>query len=581
MNSILYSIFRLRSEISESDKKRFVQFALLLGAVLAGFQAIDGAHGLGYVYFSGLVAFTLLLALSFFPVSLSWSTHGLLGVSLLCGFVLAMQTGGIYSPTLLWLAIIPNLALFVLHQKATLLWVLFVMCILFITAKLTNLSALTNTDVTSHSPGIWATSHLIGVQLCAMLIHWLHDWQYRRKSQRVDASIRRMKGVKQHLEMTESYKDRFLANVSEDLRAPMNAILGYSDVLADKAKYKPALTDTVHHIRSSIKQLLELTNSILDHAQLIEGKLKLTFKPVSVEELVQEQWANWNGKEGVQFQVQVDTAMPQWLLCDPQRLRQIIRILLSNASKFTQQGHVKLAFSYPNQQLKIDVHDTGIGISEEVKTYIFKRFEQGDGRLGYEFGGIGLGLPNALELTSLFGGSMGFESHDNQGSHFWVELPISAHSCETDQAAAQVQFNATQACRILVVDDQAVSMLVTIQTLRRMLPFAELASAASGQEAIDYLEQNTVDLVLMDVWMPDMDGPNTCSHLLRNQTQLARPPMVIGLTASTHPKDRLRCLDAGMHDVIIKPLDPQHVFQVVSRALAAQQSSGIYSQGHV
>lgn len=549
MDIILKSVSRLRHEISKSTMNRFVQSALLR-------------------------------ALSLLPVNSPWSIHGLLAVALLIGFGVAMQSGGIYSPTLLWLAIIPHLALCVLNQKATLLWVLFVMTILLITAQLTPFQVVSAPDALANNPGIWATLHLMGAQMCVMLIHWAHDWQYRRKSQRVDATVKRMTGVKQHLELTESYKDRFIANVSEDLRAPMNAILGYSDVLADMAKYKPGLTDTVHHIRSSIQQLLALTNSILDQAQLIEGKLKLSFQPVSISQLVAQKWANWRGKEGVQFQVEVDANMPPWLWCDPHRLCQIISILLSNAHKFTHQGQIKLAFSYQDQSLNIDVHDTGIGISEEVKTYIFKRFEQGDGRIHRAFGGIGLGLPNALALTRLFGGSIGFESNTNQGTRFEVQLPIRAYRSDADQPVAQVPLPAARSCRILVVDDQAVSMLVTMQTLRRLFPSAELASAAGGPEAIAYVRQNPVNLVLMDVWMPEMDGPTTSRYLLRHHAQSSRPLMVIGLTASTHPKDRLRCLDAGMHDVILKPLDPPHVYKVVSRALAAQQSSGMVSQGH-
>ncbi len=578
MNIILNSIFRRRTEVTEADKRRFIQLALVLGVLLTGLYALGANNEPGHTYFSGWVAFSALLMLSFLPVSLAWLTHSLLAVALLSGFALAMQSGGIYSPTLLWLAIIPNLALFVLSQQATLLWVLFVMTILGLTGQLTDFQEVATADELRQTSGLWATLHLVGAQLCVMLIHWVHDWQYRQKSARIDASMKRMKAVKKHLELTEAYKDSFITHVSEDLRGPMNAILGYSDVLADMAKYKPGLTDTVQHIRSSIQQLLELTNSILDHAQLIEGKLKLTFKPVSLRQMMEEKWAHWTVKDSVQFKVVVDPSIPEWLWCDPHRLRQIIGILLSNAQKFTHQGQVKLAFSYAQQQLQIDIFDTGIGISEEVKAHIFKRFEQADGPINPAFGGIGLGLPNALELTRLFGGTIGFESDANQGSHFWVKLPISAYRWASELHEAKPTLSAMQACKLLVVDDQAVSMLVTMQTLRRLMPHAELACAASGQEAIAHVMKHPVDLVLMDVWMPEMDGPSTCRQL-RQAAPHTTAPWVIGLTASTHPKDRLRCLDAGMHDVIVKPLDPEHVHKVISRALQEQQALGLSPNG--
>lgn len=573
MHNYLSAFSKAFSDVSEADKRKLIRLALCLSALVnCSFAATSSiSMDMGDIYISVLLSFVSLMILSYFNISNKMLVNGLLGVTLVGGVNMAMHSGGIHSPTLLWMVFMPNLALFFLSQWATMLWVLQVLLALGVVAYFSLQSVSQIQDAVMTYTSSWTAAHLIAAQLFLMLVHLIYDAQYRQKSNRISASIERMKEVKKHLQMTEAYKDRFISTVSEDLRSPMSAILGYSEVLAEMSKDQNNLSETVLHIQNSIKQLLEMTNNILDHAQLNEARLKLNHKAVAIRRLIESEWPAERFKSEVEFEVKVDKNLPEWIWCDPHRLVQIVNILVTNAKKFTNSGKVWLHWRYENQHLRVDVRDTGIGISDEVKAYIFKRFDKADEAINRKFGGIGLGLTNALELTKLFGGNMGFNSESNKGSHFWVSLPIKPCAAQSEVSSQSINAQALQRSLILVVDDQPVSLMVTMQILRKLLPQAQLRHATSGAQALEQLRNAQVDLILMDVLMPQMDGPST-TRLIRAtmDTSLNQMP-IIGLTASTHPKDRQRCFEAGMNNVIIKPIDPECLMRVMSLELNKAQ----------
>lgn len=574
MHIHLNAFFRAFSDVTEADKRKLIRLALCVSALVnCSFAATSTiSNDLGSVYISALLAFVSLLVLSFSKLSIEWLVHGLLTVTLVGGINMAMDSGGIHSPTLLWVVFMPNLALFFLSQWATMVWAFNVLLALGWVAYFSYENSSQIADAVQIYTGTWTAAHLIAAQLFLMMVHLILDAQYRQKSNRISASIERMKEVKKHLQLTEAYKDRFISTVSEDLRSPMNAILGYSDVLAEMAKQEGSLSQTVGHIQNSIKQLLEMTNNILDHAQLNEAKLKLNHRAVAMRPLIETEWPAQRFKAQVEFEVKVDPNLPEWIWCDPLRLKQIVDILVANAKKFTSSGRVCLHWRYEAQHLRVDVRDTGIGISDEVKAYIFKRFDKADEAINRQFGGIGLGLTNALELTKLFGGNMGFNSEAHKGSHFWVSLPLKAYDVSQLSYSPEDDLSALQHSHILVVDDQAVSLMVTMQILRTMLPQAHLHHATSGAQALEQLRTSQIDLILMDVLMPQMDGPGTCRMIRSNLDQPISQLPIIGLTASTHPKDRQRCFEAGMDNVIIKPMDPQHLLRVMSAEMSREHT---------
>ena len=501
----------------------------------------------------------------------SW-VHVYLAVGTLAAVGMVWWGGGIFSPSLLWLAIMPNAALFFLSQTATMAWLSVVLLILIAISLTAQDNMLHMQAVMMGMSGMGVAMHLVLVQVCLMMIHLVYDWRYRQKSSRIAASISKMKAVQNKLQVTEIYKDRFIATVSEDLRSPMNAILGYSDVLADMARHKPELSDTVQHIRTSIQQLLDMTNNILDHAQLNAGQLRLNFRPMSLQQVIQNEWAQWSVGHEVEFKIVVQKNMPQWLWCDEDRFKQIVSILLGNAKKFTSHGQVLLQFSHQAEMLQIDIRDTGVGITDDVKAYIFKRFDQGDESMQHKFGGIGLGLANALALTHLFGGTIGFESQNSQGSHFWVRLPV--RQCDWTQVKTNpaVEDHAVGQSRILIMDDEPLGQLVMAQAIRKVWPQAQITQTSNGEQALKHLQDADFDVVLMNGWMTHAEAGEWGLKIRQDMATRSRATALIGVTASMHSAAKAQLMSAGMDEVIVKPVDPQQLSKTIQKLITTSQA---------
>jgi signal transduction histidine kinase/AmiR/NasT family two-component response regulator len=502
----------------------------------------------------------------------SW-VHAWMAVGTLAAVGMVWWGGSIFSPSLLWLAIMPNAALFFLSQTATMAWLSIVMVVLIAVSLTAQENMLHMQEVMMGMSGLGVAMHLVLAQLALMMIHLVYDWQYRQKSSRIAASISKMKAVQNKLQVTEIYKDRFIATVSEDLRSPMNAILGYSDVLADMATHKPDLNDTVQHIRTSIQQLLDMTNNILDHAQLNAGQLNLNFRPMSLQQVIQNEWAQWSVGAEVEFKIVVQKNMPTWLWCDEDRFKQIVSILLGNAKKFTSQGQVLLQFSHQAGMLQIDIRDTGVGITDDVKAYIFKRFDQGDESMQHKFGGIGLGLANALALTHLFGGTIGFESQNSHGSHFWVRLPV--RQCDWTQVQKDHADDpeARRLSRILIIDDEPLGQLVMAQAIRKVWPQAQITQASNGEQALKSLQDADVDVVLMNGWMTHAEAGEWGLKIRQDMASRHRATALIGVTASTHQAAKAQMMVAGMDEVIVKPVDPQQLSKTILKLVKTSQDA--------
>ena len=501
----------------------------------------------------------------------SW-VHAWMAVGTLATICMVWWGGGIFSPSLLWLAIMPNAALFFLSQKATMAWLSVVLVILIAISLTAQDNMLHMQAVMMGMSGMGVAMHLVLVQVCLMMIHLVYDWRYRQKSSRIAASITKMKGVQNKLQVTEIYKDRFIATVSEDLRSPMTAILGYSDVLADMAKHKPDLNDTVQHIRTSIQQLLDMTNNILDHAQLNAGQLTLNFQPMSLQQVIQKEWAHWSVGTEVEFKIVVQKNMPTWLWCDEDRFKQIVSILLGNAKKFTSQGQVLLQFSHQAGMLQIDIRDTGVGITDDVKAYIFKRFDQGDESMQHRFGGIGLGLANALALTHLFGGTIGFESQNSQGSHFWVRLPVRQCDWTQVQKDHADETETLGQSRILIMDDEPLGQLVMAQAIRKVWPHAQITQTSNGEQALQHLQDADVDVVLMNGRMTHAEAGEWGLKIRQDMAAKRRATTLIGVTASTHREAKAQLMMAGMDEVIVKPVDPQQLNKTIRKLVTTNQA---------
>jgi two-component system, chemotaxis family, sensor kinase CheA len=413
------------------------------------------------------------------------------------------------------------------------------------------------------------------------------------------------------LTLSSKYKSEFLANMSHELRTPLNSLLILAQMLgknvdgnltSEQVKYAET-------IFSSGNDLLHLINDILDIAKIEAGKIEVTFidiKLSDVKEFVEAQFTPVARKKNIKLNVQLADNLPKSINTDKQQLQQILKNLLSNALKFTEYGAVSLtiqkvekgifskesAVNYSDIELAFSVKDTGIGIQKENQDIIFDAFKQADGTIGRKYGGTGLGLSISRELAHLLGGFIEVESIEGNGSTFTLYLPnyknikSTALSISKAEVAAgffedsssvpvtSVEFplkadkprkqsherKALLGKKILVVDDDMrniFSLTTALESYQVEVMFAE-----NGREGIEVLQKNSnIDLILMDIMMPEMDGFEAI-QVIRQMPEFQDLP-IIALTANAMKDDRKQCIEAGASDYISKPVNLRQLFSIM------------------
>ncbi len=406
------------------------------------------------------------------------------------------------------------------------------------------------------------------------------------------------------LARASKYKSEFLANMSHELRTPLNSIMILSKVLADNdGKHLTSKqVEFASLINRSGEELLALINEVLDLAKIEAGKQTIVAAPVRVAEFadyLRRMFEPQAMQKKLAYDVELDEALPAAIRTDRARLAQILKNLLSNAFKFTERGGVTVRLFRPTADelarlglavidpIAITVTDTGIGIAADKLAAIFEAFTQAETGTSRKYGGTGLGLTIGKQLAVLLGGDLVVESSFGGGSAFWVVLPIGGTATSEDAellaeppaflpeaprapTPAPVPASDLDGTRVLLVDDDMRNVYSLSSALRERR--LDVITATDGQEALDALDASArIDVVLMDVMMPGMDGYEAVRRIRANARYQALP--VIALTARAVAEERDRCLSAGATDCLAKPVDVDELLAVLGGLVSRREAS--------
>jgi PAS domain S-box-containing protein len=364
-------------------------------------------------------------------------------------------------------------------------------------------------------------------------------------------------------------KSDFLAMMSHELRTPLNGILGSAQLLLDGS------LDPEHHrllqtLYGAGKGLLSLLNDVLDYSKLDSGHFVLVPRPLDLGDMARDCVALFQAEAqrlGLALELDLGPELPARVVGDELRLRQVLTNLLGNALKFTERGHVRLALGrLGDGRVRFTVEDTGIGIGQDQRHRLFAPFTQVDSSSRRRAGGTGLGLSISQRLVQLMGGTISVRSEVGQGSTFWFEVELAgAEPAAVPVPVAEAETTALGEVVVLLAEDNAVNRLVGTKMLERV--GCRVVVAKDGAEAIAAASEQPIDLVLMDCHMPEVDGWEATRELRRLglRARSGRSLPVVAQTASCLPQEVQRCLDAGMDEVVAKPLDLLRLRSVVAR----------------
>ncbi len=386
------------------------------------------------------------------------------------------------------------------------------------------------------------------------------------------AMERELREAKVRAEQAAETRSAFLANMSHEIRTPMNAIIGFTDVLIT-TQLTPVQRRHLDTVRNAAQSLLRLLNDILDTAKLEKGAVELDMADFSLRSLCEQVAASMRlgaEKKGLALVLDYDYSVQEYFRGDALRIQQVLVNLVGNAIKFTLEGRVTIRVAQRQSETVVTVEDTGVGIPADRVERIFDAFAQADATVTRKFGGTGLGTTIARQLVELMGGRIVVHSEVGVGSRFEVRLPL-AYGQEPVQASLPSELELPP-LDILVADD--VPQNIELLELLLGADGHRVRAASTGVEALQLLESQRFDVVLMDMHMPEMDGLTaTREWRARERDRGLEATPVVALTASVQVADRHAALEAGMDGFATKPVSRIALEKEIARVLGLREAT--------
>lgn len=422
-----------------------------------------------------------------------------------------------------------------------------------------------------HSSRNWGMLE-VSVGILATLIAVIILFRDINVRNRLEAELRI---AKKQADDNAMMKEQFMANMSHEIRTPMNAILGFTDLL-HKTKLDGIQTEYLSAISHSSANLLSIINDILDFSKIEAGMLRIESIPFNVGEVVRSLRIIFEEKareKGLAFQIIADPRIPATVFGDPTRLAQILVNLLNNAFKFTDHGSVRLMLEIEDLQpkqlkLRFRVKDTGVGIPVDKQAAVFERFNQGNAETTRKYGGTGLGLSIVKSLVGMQNGTIAFTSKEYAGTEFSFTIPyaVSQERAETpEEIPAESPALFEKKYRVLLAEDNVLNQKLTTTLLKGF--GLDCQVAGDGAEALEKLQKEKFDLVLMDIQMPVLDGYHATQRL-RQELELTLP--VIAMTAHSMEGELQKCMSFGMNGYISKPFKEEELYQMMRKYLGKE-----------